>query len=119
MQKDFIKFNSDLTVLPSTSIKSALKVIEKGEERICFIVNKKGDLIASISDGDIRRALLNGHNLGTKISKIQKRKPIFAYQGSSYEEIIKKFSNRIRVIPVLKRNGKYIGHLSRSKFFLL
>ena len=115
MQKDLIKFNSDLVVLPSTSIKNALKVIEKGEERICFIVNRKGNLIASISDGDIRRALLNGHNLGTKISLIQKRKPIFTYQDSSYEDIIKKFSNRIRIIPVLNRNGKYIGYLSRSK----
>ena len=66
-------------------------------------------------DGDIRRALLNGHNLGTKISLIQKRKPIFTYQDSSYEDIIKKFSNRIRIIPVLNRNGKYIGYLSRSK----
>ena len=77
--------------------------------------NRKGNLIASISDGDIRRALLNGHNLGTKISLIQKRKPIFTYQDSSYEDIIKKFSNRIRIIPVLNRNGKYIGYLSRSK----
>ena len=39
----------------------AMEVIERGKERICFIIDSEDRLLRVVSDGDIRRALLKGH----------------------------------------------------------
>ena len=69
-----IIINKDICVLPNSSIKNALKVIQKNSERICFVINKNNTLIASISDGDIRRGLIAGKKLEDKINNIKNTK---------------------------------------------
>ena len=115
MQKNLINFKTELTIDSKASIQEALKVIESGEERICFLIDNKKRLLASISDGDIRRALLKGYSLKSKVIKIQNRRPVFSYEDASYEEAVNKFSNRIRVIPIINRNGIYLGHINKNK----
>ena len=46
-------------------------------------------LIHTISDGDIRRALIRGLNLKDKITKLRLRKPTAIKKGSSINEIKK------------------------------
>lgn len=115
MQKNLINFKTELTINSKASIKEALKVIDSGEERICFLIDNKKRLLASISDGDIRRALLKGYNLKSKVIKIQSRRPVFSYADASYEEVVNKFSNRVRVIPIINHDGIYLGHINKNK----
>ena len=46
-----------LTPSSNSSIRHALKIIQKNSERICFVINKDNSLNASLSDGDIRNAI--------------------------------------------------------------
>ena len=54
-----------------SNIKSALLKINSNRKGICFVVDKYDILKGVITDGDIRRALLNGYKLNSKISEIR------------------------------------------------
>ena len=51
-----------LIVQKNFSLKDTIKIIEKGGQRIAFVVDNR-KLINVITDGDIRRALLKKFNL--------------------------------------------------------
>ena len=55
------------TVKPNISIRNALKKINENGEKCLIIVNSKGNVIGTLSDGDIRRAILNGVTIETSI----------------------------------------------------
>ena len=46
-----------LCVFNTASISDAMKCIEFGKERVCFVVEKNYKLVRVVSDGDLRRAL--------------------------------------------------------------
>ena len=51
-------------------IKDALNLIDKNKKRFLLVVNKKEILLGTLTDGDIRRAFLNGFSLKDNISNI-------------------------------------------------
>lgn len=55
------------------SIKDALNLIDKNKKRFLLVVNKKEILLGTLTDGDIRRAFLNGFSLKDNISNIIKK----------------------------------------------
>ena len=75
---------SKLLINKDTSLQSALKIIEQGEERICFLIDENNRLIHTVSDGDIRRALIRGLNLKDKVSKMKLRKPTTIKKGPQF-----------------------------------
>ena len=64
-----------LIVEKDYSLKQALSIIEKGGQKVAFVVENQ-KFLNIITDGDIRRALLKKYNLDTKISKIILKKSV-------------------------------------------
>jgi dTDP-glucose pyrophosphorylase/predicted transcriptional regulator len=52
-----------LCIGSSATLLDALRVIEEGAESIAFVVNEEARVIGSLSDGDVRRAILGGATL--------------------------------------------------------
>ena len=100
---------SKLLINKDTSLQSALKIIEQGEERICFLIDENNRLIHTVSDGDIRRALIRGLNLKDKVSKMKLRKPTTIKKGLNLSEIKKKFNSRVNIIPEIDNEGVITG----------
>ena len=92
------------------TIYDAMNVIEKGKERICFVINEKNKLLLVVSDGDIRRALLKGHNLSDQIKNIHNRKPIIADENKpkTFQSLM---SKRLSLIPVVSIKNEIKGIL--------
>ena len=65
MQENIIK---KITIKLPADFKEVLNKINENELGIVFVIDDKGHLIGSISDGDIRRAMLKGMNLEDSIS---------------------------------------------------
>lgn len=105
---------SKLIVNSNSTLKNALKIIERGEERICFLVDKNKRLLNTISDGDIRRALINGLKLTDKVQNLNLIKPTVIKKGLTVSEIKKKFNSRINIIPEIDKKGK-ITRLFKQK----
>ena len=66
------------------SLKSAMNMINKNCLHIIFFVDSNMTLIGSLSDGDIRRAILNDTSIDEVItvqSNIFNKKPVFLNTG--------------------------------------
>ena len=65
-------------ILPDSSIKQALKTLSKSSLQILLVVNKKGILLGTLNDGDIRRGFLKGLNINSSIKSIYFTRPTIA-----------------------------------------
>ena len=98
-------------ILTGSTIKQALNVLnELSLDAILFVVDANDILIGSITDGDIRRGLLNNFNLESEIDRIIQLNPKYIRKGN-YEirNIIDYRENNFRVIPVLNDNDVVIN----------
>jgi dTDP-glucose pyrophosphorylase len=92
-----------------TTIEDALLAIDKGGFKMALVVDKNQYLLGTISDGDIRRALLKKKSLTDSISEIIVTTPqtaLFNTPRSDLLSIMDKY--RLSAIPLLE-NGKVIG----------
>ena len=59
-----------LKVYSKSKIIHAMRVIDNNSQGTCFVVNDKNFLIGVLTDGDIRRALLNKMSTNLNVLKI-------------------------------------------------
>ena len=72
-----INYNEHL-IRNTASIKSALiKLDSLAKDAILFITDDLGKLEGSLTDGDIRRAILNGAEFDDKIYRFVNKKPYY------------------------------------------
>jgi dTDP-glucose pyrophosphorylase len=95
--------NRKLLIGPDVSLKTALKQLDEGAERILFVVGDGGVLLGTLTDGDARRALLSGRSLDSGIEGIFNSKPIAFKEGEERaDEARHSFSSRrITHIPIV------------------
>ncbi len=102
-------------ILPSDStIKEGMESLNKSSLGIILII-KDNLFIGTVTDGDIRRALVGGLSLEDSIEKVinKNAKVIKVNDGESYEEIVNKAKNLmkrygIREVPILGNGNKII-----------
>ncbi len=94
----------------TNSILEVINNIEDSQYQICFIVDDKDCLIGSITDGDIRRGLIEGYAIESHASKIMNSKPISIPSSHSEKEAQTIMaSNQIKQLPVIDTDNKLIG----------
>jgi len=96
--------------LPDTSnIREAMHVIDQGARGLALLIDPKTKcFVGLITDGDIRRALLNGYGLNSSISSLQKSEPKTAHINTASKEIRSMFSDKIKAIPLLNDDNQII-----------
>jgi dTDP-glucose pyrophosphorylase len=100
--------NIKLTV--DSTIKEALQIIDNGAVKFAIVVDKDGKLIGTMTDGDIRRAILDGKTLGDTIENIYFKEPTIVTVNHTKEEIINLCtSKKIYQIPVVDNEGRVVS----------
>lgn len=100
--------NIKLTV--DSTIKEALKIIDSGAMQIALVLSVEGKLIGTLTDGDVRRGLLNNLSLDDSIKSIVHRDPIVCSVNDSREEILKTaVENKVYQIPIVDADGVLVG----------
>lgn len=95
---------------PHSTIRRALEVIDSGAMKIALIVDDKQKLLGTISDGDIRRAILKGVGLDAVIEKFYNASPITCGINDSKEKILQLAAAKmIYQIPVVDNDGCIVG----------
>ena len=97
-------FLKKVTISENSSIKDAYeKITSTGINCLC-VTNKK-NLLGTISDGDLRKALLGGMTLRSKIQSIYTKSPIFIYKDEIELEKKKKLflKHKLTVLPVVDK----------------
>lgn len=96
-------------ISPDQSIGSAIKIIHNAGKRIGLVV-KNSKLLGTITDGDIRRALLQNKDMETASVEIMNPNPVIAKEEASIEEIRKIMKNMdILQIPIVDSKNKIVG----------
>lgn len=107
----------NLCVSPTDSIRQAITRINLNAKGIVLVTNEEGRLISTITDGDVRRALLQGQNLEAPVSELLAMKtalldsvqPVTAPYGSERAVLLHLMQEKtIRQIPLLDEDGKVI-----------
>jgi len=92
------------------SIKGAMEVMDPlGKDAILFVVDDKGSLLASVTDGDIRRGLITGFKVDEKALTIANLHP--KYLLSPVKDTLKLIQlreNNYKIIPLLDKQRKVI-----------
>lgn len=92
------------------SITAALTKINQLEIRLLFVVDSDSILIGTISEGDIRRAIINGKSLSESIAKICNPKPITILKNSDEKKIALALRKLFSVgAPLVDETKKIIG----------
>jgi dTDP-glucose pyrophosphorylase len=114
-----MKLIEDILLDTSTSMKKALQVIDTGEMKIALVVDGDKRLIGTVSDGDIRRAILNGVALSEPVEDIMNCNFIYAKVGDSKEKILQLAKyNKIYQVPIVDENFILAGIEEVSDFLL-
>lgn len=98
-----------ITFQEDSTIKEVMEGIDKGSLRIAVIVGKTRRLIGVATDGDIRRALLSGKRLDSKIKEVMHKNPITALEETPATELLETMlAEDILQIPIVNREGRVI-----------
>lgn len=90
------------------TIKDALSIINKNQNKICFVVNNKKNFLKVVTDGDIRRFLLKNDNFNEKIVNCHNRKSKYLYEKKIYEDKININNKKDYVYPILNTNNQIV-----------
>jgi len=96
-----------------TVLLEALRKINANGKGVIFIV-ENGKLCGVLTDGDIRRLLLKGCTLSEPLGNVINNEFIYVKKNEKYEETKKKFSYKIKIIPVVDENFKVIDYVEHS-----
>jgi len=101
---------SENTIYDYQTVREALARLDKFALKInltLFVLSKEDKLVGTITDGDIRRGLLAGDNLGDPISKIMHTQFRFIKKNNYTLDQLSEFRKKgISLVPVLDDEGK-------------
>jgi dTDP-glucose pyrophosphorylase len=99
----------------SGNIRDALKLLSKLEIRLLLIQSESGVLIGTVTEGDIRRALINGSEATASITECINTHPLVAAENDDLNPILQAMHNLvILAVPKITTDGKLIGLLKLS-----
>jgi len=109
MERGHIVDIANILIPPNITIRKTLEIIDKSSKQIALIVDDNKKLLGTINDGDIRRAILNGHSLDDSIENVYFKNPTVASMGDAKESIIKLAAlKKIHQIPLVNKDGLVI-----------
>lgn len=102
MQKDW----NMIKVKPDSSIREAMDVLDRGAMQIVMVMDDECHLAGTVTDGDIRRALLRGQGMDTPISNVMNPNPVTGLVIED-REILQRTMQRhnLRHLPLLDAQG--------------
>lgn len=107
----------DYIIGTESSVVDALKQINKNSKGIVYVC-KDGSLCGSITDGDIRRHILNKGSLNDSVVSIMNSKPVYCYLQDKDLAQKKMDQSHIRSIPILDEENRVveIAFVNEKKF---
>ena len=108
-----------IIIRQNSSLKNALKQMSATGEKCLVVVDKKNKLLGTLSDGDVRRAILNGKINEDKINVYYQKRSTFLRKenyslGQAKNIFLKK---RIDVIPIVEESKKVVDVITFEDIF--
>ena len=92
------------------TLEEAIATLDRGALRIVMVVDKERHLLGTVTDGDIRRALLKHLPLETIVSEVMCATPQIAAQDWSRDRFLAVMEKyQLLQLPILDAEGRVIG----------
>lgn len=104
-----------LIIKPGATIRDAMQAIDRGSAEIALLVDDARTLLGTVSDGDVRRALLGGSQLDDPVAPVAAAQPRTVGPGASRAEVLDLMRAwTITQLPIVT-DGRLVGmHLMRD-----
>jgi dTDP-glucose pyrophosphorylase len=94
----------------SASIAEAIRIIDESSKQICLVTDPGGRLLGTVTDGDIRRAILRSHTLDLPVDRIMNRSPITGRPDDDRAALLAKMAaHRVHQLPIVGADGRVLG----------
>ncbi len=111
----YLKFNDTL--------EKGFKKLKGSFGGVICIVDNKNKLLGTVSDGDLRRSILKGVPLNSKIEDVMNKNPTFIYSDELKKKSLNKSNinlgktmDRPLIIPVVDKKKKILSIINSEKF---
>jgi len=105
-----ISKDTDFILSDKATILEAISLINSSSYFIAIVIDKEKKLIGTITDGDIRRGLIEGVSINDSCIKIMNKSPLVSHEDDSHEtrlQIMK--ANSIKQLPVVNFKKEVVG----------
>jgi len=94
----------------NNSLREVIQILHDGGLRIALIVDDSDRLLGTITDGDIRRALINQYDMDHNIDLVMNKNPITASIKTSNKDILTLMSDKeLLHMPIVDKNNVVCG----------
>ena len=109
----------DIIVSPKITLRESLKKISQTGEKCLFINDKNGKLLGTLSDGDIRKSILESFDLEESIEKIINKRPFYLVKNKFKISEVKKIflKKKFDIIPIVLESGKIVDAITWDDVF--
>jgi dTDP-glucose pyrophosphorylase len=99
----------NILISPETTLLEVIQVIDKAQTQVALVINSKQQLLGTLTDGDIRRALLSNAQLTETVESYMFKTPTKAKVGESDETLLLLMRKiGINQIPILDSDGRVV-----------
>jgi dTDP-glucose pyrophosphorylase len=100
-----------MALIPAdATVQQAIRSLNDSALQIALVVGPNDELIGTVTDGDIRRGLLRGLELGSPIEGILNQAPLAAPPNLGTELVMQLMkANKVRQLPIIDAQRKIVG----------
>lgn len=107
-------------IAPDTTLRDALEVIDKAGSQIALVIDADRHLLGTLSDGDMRRALLRGVSLGDRVDTAMHRNPVVASHGEDLQAVAAQTRRLgLHQMPLVDSDNRVVGLTLLDDFMLV
>ncbi len=93
-----------------------MECLDSNPAKLCVVQGPSGAIVRSITDGDVRRALLAGASLDNSVNILPEQAPISVKQEASRDEMLSLMrSKKVASLLVLNDEGELVDVVDRSE----
>lgn len=94
----------------TATVRDAVAAIDSGNRQIALVIDGNGRLLGTVTDGDVRRAILRGLELERPVTEIMHRNPTVTRAGDSREVIMALIREKhLLQIPLVDHEDRVVG----------
>jgi len=108
--------HEQLTIGEGATIGAAFEKLNANKLGIVFMIDEHLKVLGVVTDGDIRRRLLQDPSLGAPIAAFANRDFVHARSDAPREYVLKLLDQRIHVVPALDADGRLVDVFTRDRF---
>ncbi len=106
---------TELAINRTTTVKEALVCLNNTGLGILFVIDQDSKLIATLTDGDIRRALLIDYNIDSHVEVAMNSNFVSFNIDTEKSVILEKLSQSLKIIPITNHENKLVDFASINK----